>query len=160
MTVEVVADDVQDEVDVDGARWAELARLALLDEGQSGELMVSFVDRDEIATLNAEYMGKSGPTDVLAFPLDANSEDAELSGGPRLIGDLVICPAVARDQAHEHAGTLDDELALLVVHGVLHLVGHDHAEPDETARMRARELELLSAHHWHGPAPSAFRQSH
>lgn len=160
MTVEVVADDVQDEVDVDGARWAELARLALLDEGQSGELMVSFVDRDEIATLNAEYMGKSGPTDVLAFPLDANSDDAELSGGPRLIGDLVICPAVARDQAHEHAGTLDDELALLVVHGVLHLVGHDHAEPDETARMRARELELLSAHHWHGPAPSAFRQSH
>ena len=60
-----------------------------------------------------------------------------------LLGDVVVCPAVAAEQAPTHAGTLDDELALLVVHGVLHVLGHDHAEPDETATMRARELELL-----------------
>ena len=57
-----------------------------------------------------------------------------------------------------HAGTLDDELALLVVHGVLHVLGHDHAEPDEATAMRSRELELLERHHWDGPAPAGFRQ--
>ena len=77
---------------------------------------------------------------------------------PVLLGDVVICPAVAAAQASAHAGTLDDELALLVVHGVLHVLGHDHAEPDDTARMRARELIHLEAHHWGGPAPDDFRQ--
>ena len=61
-----------------------------------------------------------------------------------LLGDVVVCPAVAADQAPTHAGTVDDELALLVVHGVLHVLGHDHAEADETAAMRARELALLA----------------
>jgi probable rRNA maturation factor len=75
-----------------------------------------------------------------------------------LLGDVVVCPAVAAEQAATHAGTLDDELALLVVHGVLHVLGHDHAEADETATMRARELELLQQHHWSGPAPIGFRQ--
>ena len=73
---------------------------------------------------------------------------------------MVLCPAVAARQASEHAGTLDDELALLVVHGVLHVLGHDHAEPEQAERMRARERELLEAHHWGGPAPAAFRQEH
>ena len=77
---------------------------------------------------------------------------------PVLLGDVVICPAVAAAQASAHAGTLDDELALLVVHGVLHVLGHDHAERDDTARMRARELAHLEAHHWGGPPPDDFRQ--
>ena len=64
---------------------------------------------------------------------------------PVLLGDVVICPGVAADQAPSHAGTLDDELALLVVHGVLHVLGHDHAEPDEAQLMRARELDHLAA---------------
>jgi probable rRNA maturation factor len=71
---------------------------------------------------------------------------------------VVVCPAVARRQAPEHAGTLDDELALLIVHGVLHVLGRDHAEPEEAEEMRARERALLEAHHWHGPAPEGFRQ--
>ena len=96
-------------------------------------------------------------TDVLSFPLD---DDEPQPGVPVLLGDVVVCPAVAADQASSHAGTLDDELALLVVHGVLHVLGHDHAEPAETATMRARELALLEAHHWHGPAPGGFRQEH
>ena len=77
---------------------------------------------------------------------------------PVLLGDVVVCPAIAAAQAADHAGTLDDELALLVVHGVLHVLGHDHAEPDETAADARRERALLEAHHWHGPAPAAFRQ--
>jgi probable rRNA maturation factor len=67
---------------------------------------------------------------------------------------------VARDQAPEHAGTLDDEIALLVVHGILHLIGHDHADDDDTERMRALERRLLETHHWNGPVPAAFRQEH
>jgi probable rRNA maturation factor len=67
---------------------------------------------------------------------------------------------VAAEQATTHAGTLDDELALLVVHGVLHVLGHDHAEAGETAVMRERELDLLQRHHWAGPAPARFRQTH
>lgn len=153
----VVVSDEQEEVPVDAARWAALAAAAFTAEGCSGEATLTFVDRDEIADLNAEHLGGSGPTDVLSFPLDPFGDDAP---GPSLIGDIVICPAVADEAAATHAGTLDDELALLVVHGVLHITGHDHAEPDETARMRARELELLVAHHWHGPAPAGFRQEH
>jgi probable rRNA maturation factor len=146
-------------VDVD--RWCRLAADVLEDEGLSGELTLTFVDRDEIAALNTEHMGGTGPTDVLSFPLDALDGDQSADGDvPLLLGDVVVCPDVAREQAADHAGTIDDELALLVVHGVLHVLGHDHAEPDETALMRARELELLTVHHWGGPAPAGFRQDH
>ena len=147
-------------VDVDVDRWCRLAVLVLEDEGRRGELTLTFVDRDEIAALNAEHMGKNGPTDVLSFPLDAADDECGDPDVPVLLGDVVVCPDVAREQAPDHAGTLDDELALLVVHGVLHVVGHDHAEPEETAVMRARELDLLSVHHWGGQAPAGFRQDH
>jgi probable rRNA maturation factor len=155
-TVVVVVADEQADVAVDVDRWAELARRVLEDERRTGELTLTFVDRDEIAALNREHLGKDGPTDVLSFPLD----DEPSPDVPVLLGDVVVCPAVAAEQAPAHAGTLDDELALLVVHGVLHVVGHDHAEPEETAAMRARELEHLQRHHWHGPVPAGFRQEH
>jgi probable rRNA maturation factor len=160
--VTVVAADEQaatDGVPVDVDRWTALAAAALVAEGASGELTLTFVDRDEIAALNAEHLGGDGPTDVLSFPLDAD-DDLPQPGIPVLLGDVVVCPAVAAEQAASHAGTVDDEVALLVVHGVLHVLGHDHAADDETAVMRARELELLEAHHWHGPAPAGFRQEH
>ena len=70
----------------------------------------------------------------------------------------MICPAVAAENAPTHAGTVDDELALLVVHGILHVLGYDHVDQEQTERMRARERELLEAHHWKGPAPTGFRQ--
>jgi len=160
--VGVVASDEQaaaDAVVVDVERWATLAAAVLDAEGAVGELTLTFVDRDEIAALNAEHLGKDGPTDVLSFPLDDDDEPA-LPGVPVLLGDVVVCPAVAVEQAAGHAGTADDEVALLVVHGVLHVLGHDHAETDETASMRARELALLEAHHWGGPAPTGFGQEH
>jgi probable rRNA maturation factor len=142
-------------IDVD--RWERLARTSLVSEGAVGELTLTFIDRDEIAALNAEHMGADGATDVLSFPLD----DAGVPPGvPTLLGDVVISPAVAASQAPQHAGELDDELALLVVHGVLHILGHDHAEADEASAMRAREVALLEAHHWGHAAPDGFRQTH
>ncbi len=156
----VVADerrpDDSPEVVVDIDRWHRLALDVLADAEVCGELTLSFVDRDDIAELNAEYMSKQGPTDVLSFPMD----DEPVEGLPTLLGDVVISPSVAAEQFSEHAGTIDDELALLVVHGILHVLGHDHAEPDETAVMRARELELLERLHWRGAAPAGFRQAH
>lgn len=155
--VTVVVSDEQHEVPVDADRWAALAVAALESEGCVGELTLTFVDPDEMTALNEEHMGQDGPTDVLSFPLDPFGADGP---GPSLIGDVVICPAVAASSAPRHAGTLEDELALLTVHGVLHVVGHDHAAPEETHRMRTRELQLLELHHWHGPAPDGFRQTH
>jgi probable rRNA maturation factor len=153
--VSVVGADEQSDVEVDVDRWSRLAVDVLESEGARGELTLTFVDRDEIAVLNRDHMGADGPTDVLSFPLDDPSATTDV---PVLLGDVVVCPAVAADQAGDHAGTLDDELALLVVHGVLHVLGHDHADDDESARMQGRERELLERHHWRGPAPAAFRQ--
>jgi probable rRNA maturation factor len=149
------ADDSCD-VDVDVERWHRLALDVLTENDATGELTLSFVDRDDIAELNAEHMGKAAPTDVLAFPMD----DEPMVGVPTLLGDVVISPAVAAAQFADHAGTIDDELALLVVHGILHVLGHDHAEPDEAAEMRSRELALLERFHWRGDAPIGFRQTH
>lgn len=154
----VVAADEQTEVAIDAGRYGRLAAAVLVTEGRTGELTLTFVERDEIAALNVEHMGKEGPTDVLSFPLDAVDEVAVVAAGPVLLGDVVICPGVARDAAGTHAGSLDDELALLTVHGVLHVLGHDHAEAAERSTMRAAELAHLIDHHWHGPAPAAFTQ--
>ncbi|WP_051062783.1 rRNA maturation RNase YbeY [Ilumatobacter nonamiensis] len=158
MTCTVVARDERAEptaVPVDVERWAELAEAAASREGGDGELSLTFVDVGAMTELNAEHMGKQGPTDVLSFPMD----DEPMPGVPTLLGDIVICPDVALAQSSDHAGTFDDELALLVVHGLLHVLGHDHAEADETALMRSRELDLLSSLHWGGPPPAGFRQA-
>jgi probable rRNA maturation factor len=156
----VVSDERSDDdspgVAIDLDRWQRLALSVLVDSDVAGELTLTFIDRQDIAELNSEHMGKAGPTDVLSFPMD----DEPLDGVPTLLGDVVISPAVAAEQFVDHAGTLDDELALLVVHGVLHVLGHDHAEPDETATMRAGEIDLLERFHWNGAAPTGFRQTH
>lgn len=130
-------------------RWARLAEgtLAALDVAGPAELSLSFVDADTIAALNAEHLSGDGPTDVLSFPLDIDAPLDATSHAPRMLGDIVICPSVAEANAPEHAGTLDDELALLVVHGVLHVLGHDHAEPDEARAMKAIEADLLAQLH-------------
>jgi len=157
MTCTVVASDERSVADpmLDVERWARLAEAAAVHEGGVGELTLTFLDRAEMADLNVEHMGKEGATDVLSFPMD----DVPTPGVPTMLGDIVVCPAVAVDQFATHAGTLDDEVALLVVHGVLHVLGHDHAEVEETATMRSRELALLERYHWNGPAPDTFRQA-
>ena len=155
----VVGADEQDDAPVDVARWVALATAVLASEGRRGELTLTFVDRDEMTALHGEHLGEATPTDVLSFPLDDGVASDAQPGVPVLLGDVVVCPAVAADQAPTHAGTLDDELALLVVHGVLHVLGHDHADAGEATAMRARERELLERHHWCGPAPAGFRRA-
>lgn len=126
------------------AVWAALAEAALRAEGvTAGECNLVFVDPDEMARLNAEHMGEEGPTDVLSFPLDGADPDPV---GTRLVGDVVVCPAYAA-RPGDPSATPDGGLALLVVHGVLHLLGYDHAGAADAARMQARERELLAACH-------------
>lgn len=148
--------DDSSDVDVDVERWSALASAVLATEAAEGELTLTFVDEADIAELNQVHMGQSGPTDVLSFPMD----DHGLPGVPTMLGDIVISPRVAQRQYADHAGTLDDEIALLVVHGILHVMGHDHHQPDAAAVMQRRELDMLTAHHWRGPPPSGFRQLH
>jgi probable rRNA maturation factor len=162
--VQVFGADEQHAAPVDVDRWVTLAREVLVAEGVRGEAELSllFVDEDAIAELNRRFLDAEGPTDVLAFPIDdpiasgrwpdagtagPDRDDPEPGDLPLLLGDVVVCPAVAERQAPQHAGSYADELALLVVHGVLHVLGHDHAEPDETAAMQARERELLERFH-------------
>ncbi len=146
----VVAVDEQAALAVDLQRWSALAEDALRAQGAlRGELNLLFVEAAEMQDLNRTHMGKDRPTDVLSFPLDG----AEASGATALIGDVVICPFQAAQNSAEHegidhhTGSVDDEIALLVVHGILHVLGHDHGSPDEAGRMEAREQELLAAHY-------------
>lgn len=111
---------------------------------QEAEVGLAFISLHEMAELNTAHMGGSGPTDVLAFPIDGVAPAGSIPAGqPAMFGDIVICPAMA-DRAPQ---SLADELALLVVHGALHLLGHDHAELDEAALMKGLEQEMLEQFH-------------
>lgn len=127
---------------------------ALRTAGVSGpaELAVTLVDVATITALNVEHMGADGPTDVLSFPIDDTPPVGPVGGPsgdqpPRLLGDVVICPEIAHRNAPDHAGEFADELALLCVHGILHVLGWDHAEPGEARAMRAEEARILSLVH-------------
>jgi probable rRNA maturation factor len=144
--VAVEVSDDQHDVAVDVAALGALAEAVLAAEGVRGpaELSLGFVTSDAIAALNAEHLGESGPTDVLAFPLDDPSEPRP-AGMVALLGDVVVCPSVAQRYAEANGRSTEHELALLVVHGVLHVLGHDHAEPDEAAVMLDHERRHLRA---------------
>ena len=143
MSIEVLNESGHD-LDVKG-----LARLArfVMDEMRVhplAELCLKAVDEDTIAQLNTQWMGKDGPTDVLAFPMDELrpglvTEEPEEG----VLGDLVLCPAVAERQATEAGHGADAEIELLTVHGILHLLGYDHAEPEEHAEMFGLQDRLL-----------------
>ena len=128
-TPRILVDDRQDRaVDLDGL--VALAAECLVGEGvASSELSVSFVPEAEMADLHRRYMDEEGPTDVLSFPLDETDED-----GVRILGDVVIAPSVA---ARNNEADPVAEMRLLLVHGILHLLGHDHEEDEERARMWA-----------------------
>jgi probable rRNA maturation factor len=163
VSIDVFAADEQEEHPIAVARWAQLTKAVLTARGVKGETEVSllFVDEDAIAALNEQFLGKSGPTDVLSFPIEDDpgptGRSPDLGGsGPgaqpeegalTLLGDVVICPSVAARNAAEHEVTLDDEVALLVVHGLLHLLGLDHEIDAEAERMEALEQELLNRYY-------------
>ncbi|HVC26359.1 MAG TPA: rRNA maturation RNase YbeY [Acidimicrobiales bacterium] len=165
MPIEVFVADEQSARQVDCGRWATLAEATLRAQKVRGEaeLSVLFVDEAAIAALNARFLGHDGPTDVLSFPIEDGPapsgrspdgggngpgwEPPDESGLPTLVGDVVICPEVAWRNAPEHAGTYEDEIALLLVHGILHLLGMDHEIAEEAEVMEAREQELLDELH-------------
>jgi probable rRNA maturation factor len=128
-TPRILVDDRQTApVDIEGL--ARLAEVALLGEGaEQTELSVSFVTDDEIADLHRRYMDEEGPTDVLSFPLGEVDED-----GVRLLGDVVISPSAAE---RNNPSDRSSELRLLLVHGILHLLGHDHQDDRGRASMWA-----------------------
>jgi len=144
--------------DVDSDAIQSVARHALDEMGVNplAELSVLLVDAEYMAELNHRWMDGDGPTDVLAFPMDESSVDhgpGEATGGePALLGDIVLCPEVAAKQAAAAGHTPADELALLTVHGVLHLLGYDHAEPDEEREMFGLQGRLLTS--WRGAGKS------
>lgn len=161
--IDIYAADEQADFRIDLERWSELCRQVLIEEGVRGlaEVSLIFTGEPAMAELNEQFMGKRGPTDVLSFPIDAEPEpsgrvpDAGGTGPgepptadiPRLVGDIVICPSVAARNAVEHECSFEDEVALLIVHGVLHLRGWDHVVDQEAERMEARERELLARHY-------------
>ena len=109
---------------------------------EGAELSLALADDGEIAALNARFRDRQGPTDVLSFSL-LEGDHAERRGG--LLGDVVMGVEVAARQAARARRSLDDELARLLIHGVLHLLGHDHEEAAEAAQMRAEERRLWQA---------------
>ncbi len=137
----VVALDEQSTRSISTSRWARLASDVLIAEGigDGSELNLTFIDVDEMTALNIEHMDGTGPTDVLSFPLD-DSDDVVIGDQTRLLGDVLICPPIVAKQA---PGNPDDEMALMVVHGVLHILGMDHQEPEEEAEMKAAEKRHL-----------------
>ena len=129
--------------------FAELAEIVLTSEGvpSDAEVAITLVDPEEMTVLNEQYMGKTGPTDVLAFPLEdlvpGSPPAATPSGPPIALGDVVICPAVVLANTEADAAHFADEMALMVVHGLLHLLGYDHVDDDDAERMEARERRYL-----------------
>jgi probable rRNA maturation factor len=116
------------------------------------ELSVLLVDEAAMTELHEKWMDEPGPTDVLSFPMD-ELRPGHMSGGadedgetdPGLLGDVVLCPAVAEKQAREAGHSTAEELELLCTHGILHLLGYDHAEPEEHREMFGLQAELLGS---------------
>lgn len=124
-------------------------RLALFvldreDVPEAAELSVAIVGIEEMAALNERYRGIAGETDVLSFGCD--DPCAAAGGEPIALGDVVLAPEVAERQASEYGTTVEEELNLLLVHGILHLLGYDHETDEDAEVMQARERSLLDAY--------------
>lgn len=133
--------ETSDPVDEDDL--VRLAEFALRHQGLHAdtELSLVCVGPDEIAVLHEEYLDEPGPTDVMSFPMD------EMRPGqpePGVLGDVVLCPRVAAGQAAAAGHTAAHELRVLLAHGILHLLGFDHVEPDEESRMFALQREIVA----------------
>ncbi len=134
----------EQEVPVDHDRLSALAAHTLESEDadDSAELSVLFVTSDHMRRLNSHFAGENYATDVLAFPMMEDDDDDE---GPAILGDVVVCPSVAQENAAKVGHPLEEELALLVVHGTLHLLGYDHQGTEDKAEMDTRQQEILQS---------------
>jgi probable rRNA maturation factor len=133
-------------IEVDEVGLSELAQFVLdeMDVHPRAELSVMLVDEATMSRLHEQFMGEPGPTDVLAFPMDelrplTDEDEAEL------IGDVVLCPTIAERQARDAGHDTPAELRLLCAHGVLHLLGYDHHDPDDEREMFGLQARILSA---------------
>jgi probable rRNA maturation factor len=137
--------------DVDVVDFSRLARFVLerMRIHPQAEMAVKFVDVDEMSRLNELWMDKHGPTDVLAFPMD-ELRPGRADGDPPdgVVGDVVLAPQVAAKQAAEAGHSAVDEMHLLAVHGILHLLGYDHVEPTQHREMFGLQARLLAE--WQG----------
>ena len=145
MPVEVANES---EIAVDEAELAGICRFVLgeMQVNPLAELSVLCVDVEYMSSLHERWMGEKGPTDVLAFPMDElrppKPGDEPVSG---ILGDIVLCPTVAARQADTAGHSTENELQLLTVHGLLHLLGYDHAEPEEEREMFGLQNSILEA---------------
>lgn len=162
--VEALIDTTCKAASMDEDRCCELAIFAMKQLGlpQDSEVSISFVDNDEIASLNEQYRGKVGPTDVLSFECDNLKDDFPVfegtgqdgvspdagKGATYQLGDVIIASDVAVGQAAQYGNTPEEETEMLVVHGILHLCGYDHVEDDDAAEMEALQREVLAS--WRG----------
>ncbi len=143
MTIEI---NNESEVEVDLKSTRELASYVVeqLKLHPMVDLGIIFVNEKPMTDLHIQWMDEPGPTDVLSFPMDElrpGADDGPLVEG--VLGDVVICPQVARLQAEAAGHSMMDEVHLLLTHGILHLVGFDHAEPEEEREMFKLQRSLL-----------------
>ncbi|MRG61567.1 rRNA maturation RNase YbeY [Agromyces sp. CFH 90414] len=132
------------EVDESALQRLAVYTLDAMHVHQDAELAILLVDEGAMEQLHVQWMDEPGPTDVLSFPMDElrpGTEDQPSS--PGLLGDVVLCPQVAESQARQAGHPLLDELQLLTAHGILHLLGFDHAEPDEEKEMFSIQRDIL-----------------
>lgn len=137
-------------VAMDESLVASVARFALdaMRVSPAVELAITAVTLDAMSELHERWMEEPGPTDVMSFPMDELLDESRRPDapdlGPALLGDIVLCPEFAKAQARTAGHALADELHLLTVHGVLHLLGYDHGEPEEEREMFALQARLLA----------------
>lgn len=133
-------------ITVDDERVLRLAEFALneMHVHPGTDLAIQFVDEPAMEVLHIQWMDEPGPTDVLSFPMDELRPGSEHEpAGPGLLGDIVVCPQVAALQADAAGHEMINEILLLTTHGILHLLGFDHAEPDEEKEMFGLQREIL-----------------
>jgi len=135
--------------ELDPGPLRHLAELVVAEEGypDSTEVTLLLVNEEEMSGYNGRFLKRDGPTDVLAFPVEellpGVVPDHDPNWPPIMLGDVIIAPAYVRRQAADLNVQFDDELALMVTHGILHLLGYDHEVDEEAQRMELRERELL-----------------
>ncbi|WP_375433314.1 rRNA maturation RNase YbeY [uncultured Friedmanniella sp.] len=145
-------------LEVDSPGLVRLATFALdqLRIHPQAELSVLCVDEDTMTAYHEKYLGEPGPTDVLSFPMDELRPPGEEDEPPiGLLGDIVLCPAVTERQAREHHRTAAAEAEYLLVHGILHLLGYDHADDHERTEMFGLKDRILADWALHRPDPPA-----
>ena len=133
------------DVDLDALHGVVRFAFEQLRVNREADLAIMAVDENTMEQLHVQWMDEPGPTDVLSFPMDElrppKPSDEPVSG---VLGDIVLCPTVAAKQAHEAGHSVEAELELLTIHGLLHLLGFDHAEPEDEREMFGLQNRLLA----------------